>query len=836
MSKTTAEKKQANANFMQKLATFVVDKRHLFFLLYAFALIFCLFSMNWVEVENDVTTYLPEETETRQGIEAMNENFTTFGTARIMVSNITLDTAEEIYTMLEETEGVTMVTFDDSAEHYKDASALYDVNFDGGNMDAVCETAIESIRENLNGYDYYIDTLVGYDENATLRQEMTTILIVAAIIIVIVLTLTSRSYAEVPVLIITFGVAALLNMGTNFLCGKISFISDSIAVVLQLALAIDYAIILCHRFTDERETKSTRDACIAALSKSIPEISASSMTTISGLAALGFMEFAIGLDMAIVLIKAIFLSLLSVFTLMPGLLMLFSPLMDKTRHKKLLPNITLLGKFAVKTRRVLPPIFILILIAAFILSGKCPYAYSYNDLETAKMSERQVAYFKIKDTFGTNNMVALVVPSGNYNAEKEILTRLEDYPEVKSTMGLSNMEAMDGYMLTDSVTPRQLSELIGLDYEVTQVLYSAYALEHNQYGQIISGIDDYGIPLFDMFMYLKDEMETRNITFDGEDGEMLDELFTQLDTAKQQLQNEIYSRMVVYLNLPEESEETYAFLDEMRSIMGEYYEDDYYVVGNSTSSRDLSASFVTDNLLISILSALFVIIVLLFTFQSAGLPVLLIVVIQGSIWINFSFPVLLEQPLYFLGYLIVQAIQMGANIDYAIVISSHYQELKKEMPHKQAIIHALNAAFPTVFTSGTIMAAAGLLIGNLSAQPVVSIMGTCLGRGTIISIILVLCVLPSILVLGDSIIERTSFKMKGIDLNIKNTSGTMHVQGHLRGYISGVVDADFNGILHGQMNVSVSTDSQIEDLPEKTKENVAAETSDKTTEGGNENA
>lgn len=836
MSKTTAEKKQANANFMQKLATFVVDKRHLFFLLYAFALIFCLFSMNWVEVENDVTTYLPEETETRQGIEAMNENFTTFGTARIMVSNITLDTAEEIYTMLEETEGVTMVTFDDSAEHYKDASALYDVNFDGGNMDAVCETAIESIRENLNGYDYYIDTLVGYDENATLRQEMTTILIVAAIIIVIVLTLTSRSYAEVPVLIITFGVAALLNMGTNFLCGKISFISDSIAVVLQLALAIDYAIILCHRFTDERETKSTRDACIAALSKSIPEISASSMTTISGLAALGFMEFAIGLDMAIVLIKAIFLSLLSVFTLMPGLLMLFSPLMDKTRHKKLLPNITLLGKFAVKTRRVLPPIFILILIAAFILSGKCPYAYSYNDLETAKMSERQVAYFKIKDTFGTNNMVALVVPSGNYNAEKEILTRLEDYPEVKSTMGLSNMEAMDGYMLTDSVTPRQLSELIGLDYEVTQVLYSAYALEHNQYGQIISGIDDYGIPLFDMFMYLKDEMETRNITFDGEDGEMLVELFTQLDTAKQQLQNEIYSRMVVYLNLPEESEETYAFLDEMRSIMGEYYEDDYYVVGNSTSSRDLSASFVTDNLLISILSALFVIIVLLFTFQSAGLPVLLIVVIQGSIWINFSFPVLLEQPLYFLGYLIVQAIQMGANIDYAIVISSHYQELKKEMPHKQAIIHALNAAFPTVFTSGTIMAAAGLLIGNLSAQPVVSIMGTCLGRGTIISIILVLCVLPSILVLGDSIIERTSFKMKGIDLNIKNTSGTMHVQGHLRGYISGVVDADFNGILHGQMNVSVSTDSQIEDLPEKTKENVAAETSDKTTEGGNENA
>ncbi len=823
MSDTTSVKKEKNKNLMERIAAFIVDKRNLFFLLYSFALIFCLFSMNWVEVENDVTTYLPKETETRLGIEAMNENFSSFGTGRIMVSNITYKTAEELYDKLAKIDGVDMVTFANTEEHYKNSAALFDISFSGGNMDDSSIQAVEDIKEALAGYDYYIDTLVGVDENATLAQEMLVILIVAVIIILVVLTLTSRSYAEVPVLLMTFGVAALLNMGTNFLCGKISFISDSIAVVLQLALAIDYAIILCHRFSDEHETKSARKACIIALSKSIPEISASSMTTISGLAALGFMEFGIGLDMAIVLIKSIFLSLLSVFTLMPGLLVLFCPLIDKTKHKKLLPDITFVGKFAVKVRRILPPLFLLVLVGAFVLSNKCPYAYSYNDLETAKMSERQTAYFKIKDTFGTNNMVALLVPSGNYESEKAILQRLETYPEVKSTMGLSNIEAMDGYMLTDSLTPRQLSELMGLDYEVVQVLYSAYAMEHNQYGELISGIDEYGVPMFDMFIYLKDELDSRNIAFEGEDMEMITELFNQLEKAEAQLQNENYSRMVVYLTLPEEGDETYAFLDEIRSVMGEYYTDDYYVVGNSTSSRDLASSFVTDNLVINILSAFFVIIVLLFTFQSAGLPVLLIVVIQGSIWINFSFPYLMEQPLYFLGYLIVQAIQMGANIDYAIVISSHYQECKKQMPHKQAIVKALNSAFPTVFTSGTIMAAAGLLIGNLSAQPVVSIMGMCIGRGTIISIFLVLLVLPSILVLGDSIIERTSFKMPAIDLNIKNTSGTMHVQGHLRGYVSGVVDADFNGILHGQMNVSVSTDTKIDQLPE-------------IKEGGEENA
>ena len=802
-----SEKK--SGSFFVKLATFIVDKRNLFFLLYVFALVFCLFSMNWVEVENDVTTYLPEDTETRQGIDAMNANFTTFGSARVMVNNITYETAEQIRDMLEAVEGVDMVTFDDTADHYRDTAALFDISFKGVETDEVTLQAMAAIQEALSGYDLYVDTTIGYDENAMLQEEMNTILVVAVIIIILVLVLTSRAYMEVPVLLLTFGAAALMNMGTNYLCGKISFISNSIAVVLQLALAIDYAIILCHRFSDEHEALGAREAAIAALSKAIPEISASSLTTVSGLAALGFMEFAIGMDMAIVLIKAILLSLLSVFTLMPGLLVLFCPLIDRTRHKRLLPNITAVGKFAVKTRRVVPPLFVLILAGAFWLSSQCPYAYSYNDLKTAKMSQRQNAYFKIKDTFGTSNMVALVVPSGDYEAESHILKELEACPQVKSTLGLSGIEAMDGYKLTDALTPRELSEVVGMDYEVMQLLYTAYAADHDQYGVILSGMDEYEVPLFDMLLFLKDQLEEYNINLSGDDQQMIDDLFAQLSSAQAQLRNDRYSRMVVYLNLPEESGKTFDFLTTIRDIMGKYYDGDYYVVGNSTSSRDLSASFVRDNLMISILSSFFVIVVLLFTFQSAGLPVLLITVILGSIWINFSFPTIMNQPLYFLGYLIVQAIQMGANIDYAIVISSHYQEQKKNMPHKQAIIAALNAAFPTVFTSGTIMASAGLLIGRLSAQPVVSTMGTCLGRGTIISIFLVLFVLPAFLVLGDSIINRTSFKLKGMEPKARTATGTMRVNGHVRGYISGMVDGNFSGILHGQLNATVSTDGRL---------------------------
>lgn len=833
------EEQKPKGSGMEKIATFIVDKRNLFFLLYAFALIFSIVATGWVKVENDITTYLPENTETRQGLTVMNDNFVTYGTARVMVSNVTYETAENICSDLESIDGVTSVDFDDTTDHYKSASALFSVTFDGTTTDDISVHALHTIRDMLAGYDTYIDTEVGVDTSADLQSEMSVILVLAAIVIVLVLTLTSRSYAEVPVLIMTFGAAALLNMGTNFLCGTISFISNSVTVILQLALAIDYAIILCHRFSDEHETKDTREACIAALSKAIPEISSSSLTTISGLGALAFMHFGIGRDMATVLIKAILFSLLSVFTLMPGLLMVFSKKIDATRHKNLIPKITFLGKFDVATRFIVPPIFAVVVVVTAVLANKCPYCYSYTDLVTAKQSESQIAHQKIKNTFGVNNMVAVIVPTGDYDSERQLLKDLDSCAEVKSTQGLANIDAMDGYKLADALTPRQMSELAGLDYEVAEALYAAYAVDQNEYGKLISGLGDYKVPLFDMFMFLQREMKDGNITLDGDIQETLDDLFEQLNKAQLQLQSDKYSRLVVYLNLPEESDETMDFLDTMHAMIAKYYSSDTYIVGNSTNVKDLSSSFGEDNMLISVLSALFVVIILLFTFKSAGLPVLLIVVIQGSIWINFSVPTIQHESLYFLGYLIVNSIQMGANIDYAIVISSHYSDLKKEMRPKEAIVAALNEAFPTIFTSGTILAVAGALIGVMTTNPVIAAIGTCLGRGTVISIVLVMAVLPQILLIGDTIVERTSFDVKvPVDLSRVNrtASGNMRVSGRVRGYVNGVIDAEIKGTLNGTLKASVTSGTTIEPtkpdfyLPES-KEQAAAEWAENYTEG-----
>ena len=813
ISAVSSEEEEQKESFMYKLAAFIVDKRNLFFLLFIFALIFSVFAKDWVNVENDITKYLADDTETRQSLTIMDEEFVTYGSASVMVANVTFDTAESLAGQIESIDGVTSVAFDDTDEHYKTTYAMFSVTFDGEESDEISITAMNEIKELLSDYDVYISSAVGSDPGAQLAAEMQLIIVIAAVIILSVVLFTSKAYAEIPVLVMTFGAAAVLNMGTNFLLGTISFISDSVTIVLQLALAIDYAIILIHRYSEEHELLPAREACITALSKAIPEISSSSLTTISGLIALMFMKFKIGEDLGIVLIKAIFFSLLSVFTLMPGLIMLFSKLIDKSVHKNFVPKISAVGKFAYVTRFVIPPVFIAVTVAAFVFSSKCPYCYGTSDLKTTRQNETKTAEQKIKDNFGSTNLVALMVPSGDYDAEGKLIADLERFSEIDYIQGIANTDAMDGYVLTDKLTPRQFSELVELDYEAAKVLYGAYAVNEENYGEVINGLDAYGVPLIDMFMFTYDEVDKGYVTLDDELMDTLEDLHSQLSDALLQLKSDNYSRILLHLALPEESDETFEFLDTVHTAAEKYYPADrIYLAGNSTSDRDLSSSFSTDNLVISILSALFVIIVLLFTFKSAGLPVLLIAVIQGSIWMNFSFPYLEQNSLYFLSYLIVNSIQMGANIDYAIVISSRYMELKKEMPIRQAVIETLNQAFPTIITSGTILAAAGILIGQLSSDGAISSIGVCLGRGTIISIVLVMGVLPQILLLGDTIIERTSFTIKKAErTQFSNSrmvvSGIIHgnINGRVEGYIKAVVIGDVDARIESRKGEAVQT-------------------------------
>lgn len=829
------EKKENGA--MIKVATFIVDKRNLFFLLFVLAIIFSIIAMNWVKVENQLSAYLPETTETRQGLDLMDREFVTYGSAKVMVSNITYDDAQVIADEIEARPDVSMLNFDNTAEHYNNFSALYDITFAYPETDDRCLDGLDEIKERLADYDLYVSTSMGDAAAEQIDKEMNVVSVLVAIIVVSVLLLTSQTWAEVPVLLLTFISAAAISMGTNYLLGTISFVSDSVTVVLQLALSIDYAVIFCNRYKEEHKKYDIREADIIALSKSIPEISSSSLTTIGGLIAMMFMQFGIGRDMAICLIKAILLSLLAVFLLMPGLIMLFGPFMDKTRHKDLIPKIPFVGKFAYATKYIMPPLFLATIIVAFYYQNNCPYVYGYSTIETPVQNDTQLAEELIEESFGSTNMVALVVPAGNYEKEHKLLMELEAREEVDYTTGLSNTEAMDGYTLTDKLTAREFSELLDLDYEIAELLYTAYAVNDENYAKIINGLSNYSVPLIDMFMFLYDEVDEGYVTLDDEMMDTLTDAHDKMLVAKDQLQGENYSRMLVFLTLPQEGDETFAFLNEMHEIAGHYYDPDKVkVVGESTSQYDLCKIFQTDNMVVTVVSILAVLAVLLFTFMSAGMPVLLILVIQGAIWINFSFPTITKSNLFFLGYLIVSSIQMGANIDYAIVISGRFMELKNTMSKRDAIIETMNFAFPTIITSGSMLALAGILIGRLTSDAAIYGIGQCLGRGTIISIIIVMFVLPQILLLGEKIIDKTAFVVSS-PIHLQHEAGLVRVDGRINGQVNGVLVGEFHGLIRGDVNAvmvsgsmsnhDMNTMEDITEITQKTDENMLSEEMEK---------
>ncbi|MBQ6128088.1 MAG: MMPL family transporter, partial [Lachnospiraceae bacterium] len=222
------------------------------------------------------------------------------------------------------------------------------------------------------------------------------------------------------------------------------------------------------------------------------------------------------------------------------------------------------------------------------------------------------------------------------------------------------------------------------------------------------------------------------------------------------------------------------------------------------SEYDLKKSFARDNLVVNIVSILAVLVVLLFTFKSAGMPVLLIAVIQGSIWINFSVPTLMHNDIFFMSYLIVSSIQMGANIDYAIVIASRYTELRETMGRRDAIIDTMNLSFPTIVTSGPMLALAGLTIGNLTSDVAIYNIGMCLGVGTLISIFITLFVLPQILLVGDTIISKTAFVMN-LPLQNLNATGLLRVDGAISGHINGNVTGTMSAIVRGEVSAFIDS-------------------------------
>ena len=753
MVTSTDNKTNNTPGAIRKIASLIVSWRLVIFLLFVAACVFCALSLGKVRVNGDITRLLPDTTETRRGILVMEKEFETYASVEMMVTGVSPEEASTLAAEIGRAPHVTDVAFDLTESHYRDGAALYGVSFDLKDGDPGVPEAWQNVAKLAGERDHFLngDLTSGYSDQ--LAREMLVVFAFSAAVILAVLLFTSRSYFEIPIYAIVFAVAALLNKGTNFLFGEITSITDSVALILQLALAIDYAIIFAHRFRNELgDGHDPKGAAVSALARSIVEIASSSLTTVSGLAALTLMQFRLGYDLGVVLAKSIVCSMLTVFLLMPCLMLTFSRLIVRTTHRSLVPDMERWGRFLTRKVPVFLIIFAVILPFAVVFSGKTEYAFSDASVTEIITSERRADMHRIDETFGSRSVMALIVPGGDYEKEKKLIGEISSLDHVKNVSGLAGVE-FEGMNLTDRVTPDEVAGLLGVDAGEVQRLFDLYAAGKGD----PSAAEE--APLIDLALLLFKAVDAGFVSLTEEQSEMLDSFRGPLTRGAEQLKGEEHDRIVLTVDLPGESPEAEAVAAKVRAFAGEEYgEENVLITGVVTSARDLRESFKSDSVLISVLTIVFVYVILLFTFRSPVAAAVLVFVIQGSVWINFSLSYLAGIRSSFVTVMITSAIQMGATIDYAIVIMNRFRIRRETLPKKEAMAKAVGDSFPTVVTSGAIMTAAGLLIAFRVSDVYVGHIGLTVGRGALISMILVLTALPQLILLADPLIEKTTLR------------------------------------------------------------------------------
>ena len=753
--------RRAKPDLTYSAAARIVKYRYIILALFAVFAVYCALSLGKVKTNGELAAFLPPSSETRRGLSAMEEEFPPFESARVMVKGVTFEQAQSIANEISRVENVVMTEFDSSDSHFKDNAALFDVSLSSRPGGQSVTQSVEQIRELVSGHENYVYAKMGNNYIDKLASEMIGVMAIAAVVIAAVLLFTSKSYFEVVVFAIVFVFAALFNMGTNHWLGEISSISNSVAVILQLALAIDYAIIFAHRYQFElTQCPESREALVVSLSKSIKEISSSALTTVSGLVALMLMQFRLGYDLGTVLAKGIVCSMLTVFLLMPCMIYVFQKPLKKTVHRSLVPDISGWGAILAKKIPVFLIVFACALPAAVILSGKTEYAFSDSSVSEIVSSESRDAMRTIDETFHPGAEAVILVPAGEYGAQRAAVQKITQLSSVVSALGLASAEFGGGRYVTDRFTSAEFANLFGVSSEDAALLYKGFRLENGDIRALVDDGSGFAFPLADVAMYLFGKIDSGAVALTPEQTRMLSAYRAQLETAYTQLCGKEYDRLIISTSLPVEGEESELFVEKLRSICeDEFGSGKALIVGDIAVARDLRDSYKSDSVLISVLTVVFVFVILLLTFKSPVAAAVLVFVIQGSIWINFSIPYLLGMRASFVTNMIVSAIQMGATIDYAIVMMSRYLANRKTYDKKESVKRAVNESFPTLITSGAIMAAAGFIIAYRVSDVYVGHIGHAVGRGAVISVLAVLTVLPQLILLADKAISATTFRL-----------------------------------------------------------------------------
>ena len=802
--------KSETSGTLYRFSSFVVRARWAFIALFLVAMILCAVFIPMIEVKYDLSSYMPEDSKTNIALSLLKEQFDDKGMAYVMVKGVSEEQATELAGTIGSIDGVNMATFipgSPTSYNEESQSALFTVILDDYDSTEGAFAAVENIIDTLDegGYENYLTGQSAYSYFTRLETEdsMLKIGIVIVVAILLILLFTSRTYFELVPMLAVFGVSVLLNMGTNAIFPGISYISNLITIVLQLALSLDYSIILLHRFMEERQVYAdVKQALSVALSKGIVEILSSSLTTIAGLLALALMSLPIGVEIGLALAKGIVASLISVIFLMPALLSFSDKPLKKSEHKNFVPSVAKSSRAIVKARKVIVPLFLVIVVLAGVGQGFNTYSFNYNSGSMIVSGQDAIK----EAGFGTLNTLVVVVPrEGGVEKEKQLIEAIvEDGGEFDKDgiVNDTNINAiayteMMGIGFGDYLTKAQIQECIapllgqadlsgmGIKAEdidaMIDVLFDDYCEQNG-----ITPAEDTSVMVADLLDYMTDDIGDNVLSLMGSklyaalkevgveifgapgllDPGLLDTAETFYDMLAQvrfgidNLRSADYSRITFTLDAGVEDEASFALIDRLYAGLGEYYEE-FYITGESVACYDMADYFEVDNMVVCLCTLGFILVILLFTFRNFSLPIILALAIQGGIWINFAIPFLAGNSVTFIGYLIITAIQMGATIDYAIVLTNRYRTTKQLYPDRYtAMAESENAVFSTIITSGSILTITGFALG-IAASGVVAQLGILLGIGTLASILIVLLILPSLLLVTEKLVDKTDFPRLG---------------------------------------------------------------------------
>lgn len=691
----------------------------------------CVTTIGKTNINYDLTRYLADDTMTQRALKVMDSEFGSSEQLRLMFTDRSEAEMDEITAALRELPEVRLVIYDPEENVKREGDGTFHlVTLMLNECDA--PSLVFALREMFpDAGDYYVGgtSALQLDLQERVADEIPLVMLISVAIVLIVLLLTSRAWLEPLVILPVLGVSIIINMGTNFVFRDISFITFAVCAILQLALSIDYAIMLLHTWNDARsEGLSAVDAMKEAMTRCMMRIASSALTTVAGLLSLLFMSVTIGFDIGLALSKGILISMLCVFLLMPSVALLLEKPITKTAHTPLRLSGAPLAKALNRSKKPLAVVLIIAVICGAWLTSANEYSFSVSN--DASGTENEI----IDRVFGASNPLALLVPGGDSDEDIEkqrgLAAALMEIRLPDGSPAVNGISAMvtTGAQALEYYTPEEIAEMTGQSAAAVRMLF------------ILNGFGEKA---------RADRLLDAAGAFSG-DGGTVSELADALRSARDIFIGSEHSRMVLETGFMPSSDGFTGVMEDILRTVREFYGNDFYMTGLSMSNYEIGRAFTGDLLKVNIITLLAILAIVLISFRAVKMPLILVFVIEGAIFISMGISRIIGEKVFFMAYLICLAIQMGATIDYGILLCDQYRSFRREgLTPADALKEALDRSMPTIFTSGTILVTAGFIIGVKCTVYYIYAIGQLLARGALISVILVLTLLPALLALSD---------------------------------------------------------------------------------------